>query len=145
MAIKVTKHPKEGYEYIPESERGEENPFTVWLKPIGAKALLHLEDSLVQRKGQDSLIFAQNTFEYKVVQLGLVNWKNIFDENGQQVKLKKNADGVVAEESLDPLPQQIIKELAVIISSITRDPSTVQIFFPEDEEETTEEQTDGEK
>ena len=132
MAIKVTKHPKEGYKFIPMSERGEEQPFTAWLRPIGAKALSELEDSLVQRKGADAMIFTQNTFEYRLVQLGLVDWDNVYDENNQKVSLKKNADGVVVEDLLDPLPQQIIKEMAMVISSITRDPSTIKDFFSDE-------------
>lgn len=136
MAIKINKYPKEGYKFIPESERGEEQPFTAWVKPIGTKNLLELEDSLVQRKGVDSMIFAQNTYEFKLVQLGLVDWDNVFDENGNKIKLQKTPEGIVSEESLNPLPQQIIKELAVVIASITRDPTTIQLFFPDDEQGT---------
>ncbi len=135
MAIKVHRIPAEGYKLIPESEKNEKQPFTVWIKPIGAKALLDLEDNLVQRKEGDALVFAQNVFEYKVVQLGLLNWDNVFDEDNKKVELQFNADGTVSEQSLDPLPQNIIRELATIIAAITRDPSTISIFFPEDDKE----------
>ena len=131
MAIKVPKIPKEGYKLIPESEKEDPRPFTVWVKPIGSKALLDLEDNLVQRKDGDALVYAQNIFEYKVVQLGLMAWDNVFDESNKKVELQFNADGSVSEDSLSPLPQNIIRELATIIATITRDPSTISLFFPD--------------
>ncbi len=134
MAIKVHSTPAEGYKLIPESEKSDPKPFTVWVRPIGAKALLDLEDNLIQRKEGDALVFAQNVFEYKVVQLGLVAWDNVFDEEGKKVELHFNFDETVSEESLDPLPQSIIKELATIIAAITRDPKTISIFFPSEDE-----------
>lgn len=135
MAIKVAKVPTEGYKYIPLSERSEESPFTVWIKPVSAKQLLTLEDAVVKRGQEGDVTLSAGQFSFNTLKLALVAWDNIEDADGKGLVLRKNMDGSIADESICFIPADIITEIANVVSAISRDPSKTQIFFFEEEEE----------
>lgn len=130
MALKINKTPVKGYKYIFQSEREVENPFTVWIKPLQTRDLLDLEDRMVQRQGEDVFI-AQGVFSFRVAQQGILAWENINDDKNKAIKLAIT-DGVSNEDSIASIPADMITEVASVINAITRDPASIQIFFPED-------------
>jgi len=130
MALKVNKTPTKGYKYIPQSEKGVENPFAVWISPLQTRDLLDLEDRMVQRDGE-SVYIAQGIFSFRVAQQGILAWENINDEKEKPIKLIIN-DGIADEDSIANIPADLITEIAGVINAITRDPASIQIFFPEE-------------
>jgi len=130
MALKVNNIPSKGYKYIPKSEEGVENPFAVWIKPLQTRDLLDLEDRMVQRDGE-SVFIAQGIFSLRTAQQGIVAWENINDDKGNAINLESE-NGVASEESIANIPADMITEIAGVVNAITRDPSSIQIFFPED-------------
>ncbi len=130
MAIRINKTPTKGYKYIFQSERDVENPFTVWIKPLQTRDLLDLEDRMVQRQGEDVFI-AQGVFSFRVAQQGILAWENINDEKDKALKLSIT-DGLADEDSIASIPADLITEVSSVINAITRDPASIQIFFPEE-------------
>jgi len=130
MAIKINKTPVKGYKYIFQSEREVENPFTVWVKPLQTRDLLDLEDRMVQRQGEDVFI-AQGVFSFRVAQQGILAWENINDDKDKALKLQIT-DGLAEEDSIANIPADFITEVSSVINAITRDPSSIQIFFGTD-------------
>jgi hypothetical protein len=132
MAIKCSVTPDKGHKYIPLAERGSENPFTVWIKPLGARDLLELEDMVVQKKAGDVMILASGIFAFRIVQRAIVDWENLIDDSNKQIKPIFSIDGVVSDESLSRLPAAIINEISNIVSHISKDPSQIQILLDSD-------------
>ena len=130
MAIRINKTPTKGYKYIFQSEREVENPFTVWIKPLQTRDLLDLEDRMVQRQGEDVFI-AQGVFSFRVAQQGILAWENINDEKDKALKLSIT-DSLADEDSIANIPADLITEVSSVINAITRDPASIQIFFPEE-------------
>jgi len=130
MAIKINATPSKGYKYIFQSEREVENPFAVWIRPLQTRDLLDLEDRMVQRQGEEVYI-AQGVFAFKVAQQGILAWENINDEKDKALKLSIT-DGLADEDSIACIPADLITEVSSVINAITRDPASIQIFFPEE-------------
>ncbi len=135
MALVINKTPQEGYKFIPMNQREESEPFAVWVKPISSKELMLLEDGVVRREGE-MVTLAAGVFSFKVLQKSLVAWEGITDADGTTLKIKRNADGTVSEESIGLIPAEMITEIANVVAAVSRNPANVQIFFPEDEEVT---------
>lgn len=134
MALIVNSVPQEGHKFVPSSQKGQENPFTVYLKPLDSRDLLALEDEVVVKKGEDTVFLASGSYAFKVVQKTLQSWENINDEDGQEHKLSKGITGEASVESVGLIPAEIITEISNAISAISRDPSTFQLFFADGEE-----------
>jgi len=134
MALIAVVTPQEGYKYIPQSQKGEENPFTLWVKPLTSKQLMVLEDKVVRRSGDSEVTLSAGQFSFSTCGLSILNWGGIEDSLGNPLTIKKNADGTITDESLCYIPTEIITEVANVVSAISRDKANVQIFFPEEEE-----------
>lgn len=139
MALKVITTPTTGYKYIPQTQKGEANPFTVWVKPLTSKQLMSLEDKVVKRSPESEVTLSAGEFSFNVCKLTVMAWENIEDEKGEPLKLKLNADGTVSDESLCFIPSEIITELANVVSAVSRDKANVQVFFSDDADEAVEE------
>ena len=85
---------------------------------------------MVQRQGDDVYI-AQGIFAFRVVQQGALKWENMFNAEDKKLDLEVIAD-VATEETVANIPADMITEIAGVINAITRDPSAIQIFFPEE-------------
>lgn len=132
--IKISKVPKEGYKYIPLSERDQENPFSVMVKPLTSKQLMTLEDKVVRRDGQE-LTFSSGEFSFNVCKLTIISWENIEDSDGQPLVIKLNSEATVTDLSLGYIPSEIITEIANVVTSVSRDPGKAQIYFGTEETE----------
>jgi hypothetical protein len=132
MAIKITKPVATGYKYIPTSERGEKEPFAIWVKPLSTRDLMVLEDNVVRRESE-TVFLSAGQLSFKVLQKSLVSWENITDADGNAITVRRNADGTASEESLGYLGAEMITEIANVVAAISRNTANIQIFFPEDE------------
>ena len=133
MAIRVTSTPKEGHKYTPISQRGEENPFFVYVKPLDSRDILQLEDEVVVKKGEDTVFLASGSYAFKVVQRSLVSWAGIEDDAGNPITMKKEIGGKASEESVKQIPSELITEISNAVSAISRDPATYQLYFTDEE------------
>jgi len=84
------------------------------------------------------MTFASASTSIETFQRGVQNWKNLLDEKGKQVK-PTIVDGMIADESIDILPIDIITEVANVIVGITKDPEHVDLYLgnASDEAQTT--------
>ena len=131
MAIQVKVTPKEGYKFVPVSQRDEkeENPFFVYVKPLGSRDMLQLEDEVVVKKGEDTVFLASGSFAFKVVQKSILGWSGIEDEEGKEIPLRNDISGVASEESVSRIPSELVTEISNAVSAISRDPSMYQLYF----------------
>lgn len=134
MALVVNSAPQGGHKFIPISQRDEESPFTVYLKPLDSRDLLKLEDEVVVKKNDDTVFLASGSYSFKVVQKTLQSWTNILDDDGEPYILNRDMSGEASLESVGLIPAEMITEISNAISAISRDPAAFQIYFGEIEE-----------
>jgi len=134
MALVVNSAPQGGHKFIPTSQKGEDKPFTVFLKPLDSRDLLKLEDEVVVKKGEDTVFLASGSYSFKVVQKTLQSWANILDDSGEEYILRKDINGEASVESVGLIPAELVTEISNAISAISRDPAAFQIYFGESEE-----------
>jgi len=143
MAITIKKSPHT-YEFVPLSERGESEPFTVTIKVLPPRQFTILEDKMAKINQDESISFTTGTFNWSVIKKGLVDWDNMLDEDGKQIRAAKNGKGELLDESLDLLPLDIITEIANTIVSISKDPDNADLFLG-NFTKVNEDKNDGEK
>ena len=131
MAIKLTPVPEKGFRYVPISEVNEEKPFAVWVKPLGAKDLMFLEDRMVERGENNSTYYAINTYACRVLQKAFASWEHLEDENGVSLLPVIDHLGQLSDSSLSMIPVDIISEVAGVVTRISKDPKEIQILFGE--------------
>ncbi len=134
MAIIANKKETD-YEYIPMSERGEENPFTMKIKRILPRQFSILEDKMAKINSDESISFTTGSFNWEVLKKGSLGWYNLLDENGKEVKCVKNGQGEILDASLDLLPLSIITEVANVIVGISKDPDNADVYLGSVDEE----------
>lgn len=120
-------------EFIPKSERGEDNPVTFILKPLSYNqrercAALATESfdlaSLEKVKGhtkegatpdiKDAFKLVNSTSQ--AARFALTSWKNLFDEDGNEVSFPGLSEyNGAKEEALDLLPFDIVQELGQFV------------------------------
>ena len=134
MALVINSAPATGHKFIPASQKGLEDPFTVYLKPLDSRDLLMLEDEVVVKKGEDTLFLASGSYAFKVVQKTLRDWENIVDTEGKPEVLRKDISGEASAESVGIIPSELITEISNAISAVSRDPGSYQLYFVDEEE-----------
>ena len=128
MAIVYNKELTEGFEYVVESERGEDKPFTVVIKPIDSVRLVTLEDGLLKRSQDNSLSLSTGSYNVSLCQNAIAGWKNLLDEKGKEIPITLDIQGFIIAESLALIPTSLITEISGVIASVSQDPSTIQLF-----------------
>ena len=127
---------KKEYEFIPVSERGQENPFTVKIRPLGVREMAKLEDNFITIKEGDGISLSQGTYNQKALKAGIITWENLKDEDGVEYKVKKNSNGEVLDESLNLLPPTILSEIANAIVTISKYPEDADVLLGNSDTET---------
>ncbi len=135
MAITIKKT-QETYEYIPLIERGEEKPFTVIIKRLPPRQFTILEDKMAKINQDESISFTTGTFNWAVIKKGIIDWRNMLDENGKEIYPLKNGKGELLDETLDLLPLDLITEIANTIVGISKDPDNANIYLGNFEDKT---------
>lgn len=132
MAILLHQTPKEGYKYIVQSELDEKEPFTVYLRPLGTRMLLDFEDRMVERDDDNKIVIAQGVFAFRLVQHGLLNWDNMLDQEGKELKFDIGHKGAADADMIANIPLDMLTEIAGVVNTISRDPAMIPVLFPED-------------
>jgi len=135
MAITIKKT-QETYEYIPLIERGEEKPFTAIIKRLPPRQFTILEDKMAKINQDESISFTTGTFNWAVIKKGIVDWRNMLDENGKEIYPLKNGKGELLDETLDLLPLDLITEIANTVVGISKDPDNANIYLGNFEDKT---------
>lgn len=130
MAIIIQKV-KEDLKYIPITQRGTENPFSVFIKLLEPKELLLLEDKVVRREG-DEMTFAMGAFAVNICKASIIGWENISDSEGKALEFKKSADGLPLDKTLGYIGVEWLQEISNVVTSVSRDKSNISVFFPEE-------------
>lgn len=128
MALVFNKDLEEGFEYIPEEQRGEKNPFKVVIKPIDSVRLVTLEDGLLKRSQDNSLSISTGTYNVSLCNNAITGWDGLNDAKGKTIKIDLDPKGYISTASLSKLPTSLITEIAGVIASVSQDPSTIQLF-----------------
>ena len=128
MAIKITEAPK-SFDYIPLTERGEQNPFTVTIQKLPPKQFTILEDKMAKINQDESISFTTGTFNWAVIKQGVLSWENLLDANDKPITVLKASNGEILDQSLNLLPLELITEIANVIVSISKDPDNADIYL----------------
>ena len=129
MALFVYKDKQ--HTFVPFSERGKEDAFTVTLKPLDARTLAKLEDGYVVFGGgneAESVSLQQGSYNFKALKYGIVSWENLTDGE-KEYPVKKNAKGEVLDECLALLPSSIVTEIANVIVAISKFPENAEVIL----------------
>jgi hypothetical protein len=140
MAITIKKQ-QETYEYIPLIERGEKEPFTVIIKRLPPRQFTILEDKMAKINQDESISFTTGTFNWAVIKKGIVDWKNMLDENGKPIYPAKAGSGELLDTTLDLLPMDLITEIANSIVGVSKDPENASIYLGDTTEDLTSKKT----
>ena len=135
MALKINKDISKTYKYIPIMERGETNPFTLYIKRLTPKEYAFTEDKTIKVHKDASFSFTSGSFNWEICKKGIVNWENLIDEHNKEIKIQKDIDGVT-DDSLNLLPVELISEIAEVILGITKDPENADLYLGQYDEET---------
>ena len=128
MAIVFDKKVEEGFNYIVEDERGQEKPFSVMLKPIDSVRLVTLEDGILKRDTNDSVSLSTGSYNVSLCCNAITGWENILDADGKELEMTRGPNGFISLESLAKIPTAMISEISGVISAVSQDPSTIQVF-----------------
>jgi len=129
--IVYNKELAEGFGYTVESERGEAKPFKVTIVPIDSVRLVTLEDGLLKRGADNSLSLSTGSHNVSLCKNAITGWDNLVDSKNKPIELILDGNGFISEESLGLLPTTVITEIAGVISSVSQDPATIQMFTEE--------------
>lgn len=123
----VYKPLKEGFEYIPMTQRSEEVPFKLRLRVLDIEELAMLQDILVTRTATE----VKNNYGAYWVQTclaGIIDWEGMVDNDNKPLPMLKTDKGTIAREYLNKIPYNMIEEIATVITAVSNDPSTIKIF-----------------
>lgn len=127
MALVIFKNKE--VDFIPFTERGQETPFTVTIRPLDSRVLAKLDDGYVTFVNDDGVTLQQGTYNLKALKYGVVNWKNLTDEDGKEYPVKKNQKGEVLDECIGMLPAHIVSEIANAIIAISKYPENINAIL----------------
>jgi len=128
MALTFAERPQEGYVYTINSQRGDDDAFKVRYRPLTSIELMTSEDLMITGTvGGGEVNFKTNAYHVEICRLGIIGWENLVNADGKQVPCDL-IDGVISNSSLNKIPPHIIKEVALVILSVTNDPSQAQLI-----------------
>jgi len=116
------------FKYIPYSERGGDNPFTVTFKILGVAQLAKLDDGLISVVENEGMSIRRGTYSYRAVKTALVSWENIGDGE-KDIPLIKSGKGEVEDTSLAYIPSSILDEIANVIIACSKNPSLADVYL----------------
>lgn len=130
MALQVTKAKLEtSFEYVPLSQKGEDNPFTIQFEAIKLDELAELQDSAIRINKDGEYSVSINTLNYAVIKAALTGWSNISDDKGA-IRFKRDDKGAT-DSSLSLIPGDIRNELATIIVEVSKDLPNAEEYLAE--------------
>jgi len=130
MALKLTKAKlKTDFEYVPLSEKGTENPFTVLFDSIGLDSLAELQDAAIRVSKDGEYNISLNTLNYEVLKLAITGWKHVEADAGP-IRFKRDNKGAT-DSSLVLIPADMRSEIATIIIEVSKDLPNAEEYLKE--------------
>jgi hypothetical protein len=120
------------YDYVPLTERGVADAFSVTIRRLTPKEFSFIEDKLAKMNPDQSISFTSGTYNWDIVKKGIIGWDNMVTETNKPIKIVIGSDGVV-DDSLNKIPADIISEISGVIVGITKDPDSAALFLQLDE------------
>lgn len=118
----------EGFWYTPDSQKGEETPFRLKLKTIPSKELVKLQDGLLLRGLNDTISLKTGTYSVSVCKLAILDWEGVLDTDGKSIACVVSKGGMITDESLNVIPAPMFEEISNVVTTVSQDPSTLQLF-----------------
>ena len=130
MAIRAVKRESE-YKYIPVDEREAEKPTAFYFKPLDKETKAKLEDKLVVVMPDETINVANSSYLLGAIKLCLVKVENFVDEKDREIPVKRCKDGLVCDDWLDLLPDDILNGLGQTIINVSKYPDKASLFLGE--------------
>jgi hypothetical protein len=99
--------------FVPESQKGEERPFCVWIRPDDRETSQRYM-ALLARVSQEDPTCPVSWIKLRAYMDG---WENIEDENGP-VEFERDAEGNATEETVARLPNSIRVDVLIAIEGV---------------------------
>ena len=128
MAIRV-KHYEKQYEYIPLEDRNSENPTVFVFRRLSHEEMAKLEDNLITMYQDQSVTIKNASYLLNVIRLALVDVKNLLDENGKEIKLTFDDEGLVSSDFIELLPSDLLLELGSTIANVSKFPNMADVYL----------------
>ena len=129
MAIKAIKR-ESSYTYIPLEERGEEKPTTFTFRLLTKEEKAKLEDKLVKVNQDETINISNSSYILGAFRLCVDKVENFIDEKGAEIPVRKSG-GLVSEEFMNLLPDEVITEIGNVIINISKNPAQASLFLGE--------------
>ena len=123
---------EEEYEYIPESQKGEDKPFTVKFKRIPLDKLAELQDESIGIRQSGTYTININSQHYNALKLSLIGWDNIMD--GKKPLKFRILRNLASDESLEMIPTEIRTEIASVIIEVSKNPADADLYLNGEED-----------
>jgi len=120
MALTNIATPKSEYTYIPKSQRGDKNPFSVTFKRLDITTASTIQDMSLNIQNDGSYTINANIQNLEALKHALTGWNNIFDDKGKQVKFRI-VRNLADLECLEFIPHDLRTEIANIIFEVSKD------------------------
>ena len=117
--------------YVPndwKDEKGkpEAKALTFKFKPLSKRQLVHyLDNSSRLNIGSNIILLGNVVGNLELFKVSVIGWDNFLDKEGKEIKYKKDASGLVAEELIEYIWEDVIQEVANHILKVSK--------FPEEE------------
>lgn len=123
MAIKVVRnYPTENW-YTPAGQEEEEKVTRFEFKTMSKLDIQKVEAKKTSLASDGSQLFLNNpVVNYEVFRQFVTNWENLIDEDGNDVKYKKDKNNLVDTELMNMIPTEIINEVAWTIQEVSTFP-----------------------
>lgn len=121
MALKIaTLDLSTERKYTLVSDENEDIKTSFFFKPMSIKKITEYMDRTTKMSISDNSIYLGNsTINLEVFKAQIKNWENIFDEKGEEIKIKLN-NGYLTEEQANIFPPEIINEVANHIVNVSK-------------------------
>ena len=126
MALFVSRSKE--YTFVPFSERGKDDAFTVVIQSLDSKILAKLDDGYVTFSDNEAITLQQGTYNMKALKYGIKSWSNLTDGE-TDYPVKKNAKGEVLDECLALLPSSVVAEIANAIVAVSKFPENADAIL----------------
>lgn len=130
MALKVVRnYTKEGW-YRPLGQEEDENPYEFKVRVLNKLELQQYDGKKTSLSTAGNELFIKmGEVNLEVFRKCVIDWKNISDENNEEVKFKKDKNGLVDNELIQMIPSDVINEVGLMIQDISAFPDKAQVYL----------------
>jgi hypothetical protein len=131
MARELVTVSLEERSYIPndwKDEKGkpEAKALTIKFKPLSKRQLAHYSDNSSRLNiGSNTISLGNAVGNLELFRASVTGWDNLVDNEGKDIKFKRDASGLIAEDLIELIWEDVIQEVATHILKVSK--------FPEEE------------